>query len=265
VSELNRYSKIIGWIFGKYYEEGCRSVSFSRDDLREAAEDMKIRLPKNLGDVIYSFRYRTALPTSVQALAPKGEQWIIRAAGRGRYRFVSAGMVSIDPNSSLARTKVPDATPGIIGKYALSDEQALLAKIRYNRLLDIFTSVTCYSLQNHLRTTVPGMGQVETDEIYVGIDRRGAQYAFPVEAKAGRDSLSVVQIEQNLAVCEDKFPSLICRPIAAQLMDEDTIALFELEMADDGIRVSVEKHYQLVPPEEISDEDLRTYSSRPLE
>jgi hypothetical protein len=46
--------------------------------------------------------------------------------------------------------KVPDATPGVIAKYALSDEQALLAKLRYNRLVDLFTAITCYSLQSHL-------------------------------------------------------------------------------------------------------------------
>lgn len=65
----------------------------------------------------------------------------------------------------LAETKIPDSTPGIIAKYALNDEQALLAKVRYNRLIDIFTGVACYSLQSHLRTTVPKIGQVETDEI----------------------------------------------------------------------------------------------------
>ena len=54
----------------------------------------------------------------------------------------------------------------------MNDEQALLAKIRYNRLIDIFTGITCYSLQNHLRTTVPNIGQVEIDEIYIGIDKR---------------------------------------------------------------------------------------------
>lgn len=68
----------------------------------------------------------------------------------------------------MTATKVPDATPGIVAKYAFNDEQALLAKVRYNRLVDIFTGVTCYSLQNHLRTTVSEIGQVETDEIYVG-------------------------------------------------------------------------------------------------
>jgi len=46
----------------------------------------------------------------------------------------------------MAITKVPDSSPGIVAKYALSDEQALLAKVRYNRLVDIFSGVTCYSL-----------------------------------------------------------------------------------------------------------------------
>jgi len=43
-------------------------------------------------------------------------------------------------------------------------------KLRYNRLIDVFIGVTCYSLQNHLRTTEPRIGQFETDEIYVNTD-----------------------------------------------------------------------------------------------
>ena len=90
------------------------------------------------------------------------------------------------PNQNLAVTKIPDATPGIIAKYAFSDEQALLTRIRANRLIDIFLGIACYSLQNHLRTTVVGMGQVETDEIYVGVDKGGSHYVVPVQAKGGR-------------------------------------------------------------------------------
>ena len=62
----------------------------------------------------------------------------------------------------IAAIKIPDATPEIIAAYALGDdEQALLAKVRYNRLIDIFLGLTTYSLQNHLRTYVAGMGQIE--------------------------------------------------------------------------------------------------------
>ena len=132
-------------------------------------------------------------------------------------------------------TKVPDSTPGVIAKYALNDEQALLARVRYNRLVDIFLGIACYSLQNHLRTTAPNIGQVETDELYVGVDRRGSHYVVPVQAKSGRDRLSIIQIEQDLAVCRAKFPSLICRPVAAQFMKGEVIALFEFEQDENGL------------------------------
>jgi len=263
-SALNRYERIIERIFLSRYTKGAREILFEREDIERVADELQIKLPKNLGDVIYSFRYRTHLPKSIRSKAPKGMQWIIRPAGRSRYRFVATKQASIVPTYRLAETKVPDSTPGVIAMYSLSDEQALLAKLRYNRLVDIFTGMACYSLQNHLRTAVPGVGQVETDEIYVGIDKRGAHYVFPVQAKGGSDTLSVVQIEQDLALCRAKFPGLICRPIAAQFMKEDLIALFELEMDEDGVKIAAEKHYRLVPGEEVTSADLEAYRLRPL-
>jgi hypothetical protein len=125
--------------------------------------------------------------------------------------------------------KVPDSALGVISIYALTDEQALLARLRYNRLLDIFSRVTCYSLQSHLRTTVPNVGQVETDEVYVGVDRRGAHYVLPVQAKGKKDRLSLVQVRQDIGLCRHKFPRLICRPIGAQFMQDAVIALFEFD------------------------------------
>ncbi len=258
----NRYSQIIERIFFGHYKEGARQVAFEREDIVRVARRLRIKLPKNLGDLIYSFRYRTMLPEHVRAKAPKGETWIIRPAGRGRYCFVAIAEQPIVPSPTMAETKVPDSTPGVIAMYALSDEQALLAKLRYNRLVDIFTGVACYSLQNHLRTTVTGVGQVETDEIYIGVDRRGAHYVFPVQAKGGKDKLSIVQIEQDLALCTEKFPSLIRRPLGAQFMGEDLIAMFAFEEGDQGIVVSSEKHYRLVPPEDMSVEDLDAYRVR---
>ena len=258
----NRYSRIIEAIFHSKYTEGSQDVAFERDDIVDCASDLNINLPKNLGDVIYSFRYRTRLPDSILNLAPEGETWIIRPAGRARYRLVLVTDLPLVANPNLAVTKIPDATPGIISKYAFSDEQALLARVRYNRLIDVFLGLACYSLQNHLRTTVAGMGQVETDEIYVGVDKSGSHYAVPVQAKGGSDRLNRVQIEQDIAICAEKLPTLICRPVGAQFMDHDLIALFEFEQQADDIRVSSERHYQLVPPEAVTDEDLLLYRQR---
>jgi len=86
------------------------------------------------------------------------------------------------PNEHMAVTKVPDASAGIVAKYALNDEQALLAKVRYNRLVDIFSGVTCI----HSRSPPdnrPEMGQVETDEIYI-VWTKSAHYVFPIQARA---------------------------------------------------------------------------------
>src|SRR5438552_13530294 len=196
-------------------------------------------------------------------LLPTGRKiWVIRPTGRSKYSFALVKNTPILPNEHMAVTKVPDATPGIVAKYAFNDEQALLAKVRYNRLVDIFSGVTCYSLQNHLRTTVPEMGQVETDEIYVGVDKKGAHYVFPIQAKGGKDKLNVVQIEQDFAVCATKFPLLVCRPIAAQFMAEGVIALFEFESGENGVTISSERHYKLVAPKEVTDTDLHTYRGR---
>lgn len=258
----NRYSAIIEQVFLSKYKQGMREVRFARHEIEEWAAKLAIELPKNLGDLVYSFRYRSRLPRSIAGLAGPDEAWIIRPTGRGQYSFVITKDISIAPNERLVVTKIPDATPGIVAKHAFNDEQALLARIRYNRLVDIFSGITCYSLQNHLRTTVPEMGQVETDEIYIGVDKKGAHYVLPVQAKGRKDKLNVVQIEQDLAVCAAKFPLLMCRPVAAKATDDGVIALFEFEQGEDGVRITSEKHYRLVPPKDVTDADLEAYRAR---
>lgn len=101
--------------------------------------------------------------------------------------------------------------------------------------------------------------------MYIGVDRRGSHYVVPIQAKGGKDRLSVIQIEQDIAVCVSKFPALICRPLAAQFMKDDVIALFEFEQTEDGLGVSMEKHYKLVPAEEVTELDLELYRNRTVD
>ena len=220
VSRSNRYVAIVEDIFHARHRAGQREVSFEREDMGKSAAKLGVERPRNLGDLIYTFRYRQELPDSILKTAPNGETWIMRSAGTGKYRFVLVADAPLVPNPNLVVTKIPDATPGIIARNAFSDEQAVLALVRYNRLIDIFLGIACYSLQNHLRTTVRGLGQVETDEIYVGLDKRGSHYVVPVQAKGGSDRLSRIQIEQDIAVCAEKLPSLICQPVGLQLLQD---------------------------------------------
>ncbi len=257
------YSRIVESIFQEKYTKGAKEVEFDRDDISSHAQRLGLAVPKNIGDVVYAFRYRRDLPEAITKETVPVETWIIRGTGRGKYKFASVALTPIVPNEQLALTKVPDATPQIILRYALNDEQALLAIIRHSRLIDIFTRTTCYSLQNHLRTAVEGMGQTETDEVYVGVDQRGAQYVFAVQAKGGKDKIGIVQIEQDMAMCQEKFPNLICKPIAAQFMADDVIALFSFEQIGGELpKVQAEKHYKLVPYDDFTDAELESYRLR---
>lgn len=256
---LNRYGSLIEKIFFDRYKDGAVSLDFSREDIEDAATDLDIKLPKNLGDVLYSFRFRNALPDRIVATQPEGMEWVIELAGRALYKFSLVKANRVLPRDDLVRTDIPDATPELIRAYALDDEQALLAIVRYNRLIDTFLGLTTYSLQNHLRTTVKGIGQIEIDELYVGLDKRGCHYVIPVQAKGGKDQIGIVQISQDIRFVEDKFPGMRCRAIAAQFMENEVIALFELTLQDDEIKVVEERHYRLVPAKKLDRDAIRDY------
>ena len=259
MADKNQYSLIIAHVFRAHYRTGMTEFVFAREEIVQAAIALGLERPRNIGDVVYTFRFRKPFPAEILATAPKDKEWVLRKVGQSQYKFVLLAQWALAPNPALSVIKVPDATPGLIARYALGDEQALLARLRYNRLVDLFTGLTCYSLQNHLRTSVSDIGQVETDELYVGLDRRGCHYVLPMQAKGGRDKLAAVQIEQDIALCAEKFSSLICRPLAAQFMADEVIALFEFEDADDGVRVREERHYRLVPQEQLTLDELARY------
>jgi len=262
---MNRYQKIIDYIFrkGLAKDADATEIPFDRQDLTDAATALSLGLLKNLGDIVYAFRYRDERPPALLAAQPEGLEWVIKGKGRGKYAFVLVAYHRILPNPLYLPIKIPDSTPEIVLSQALTDEQALLAKLRYNRLIDLFLGITAYSLQNHLRTSVKNLGQVEIDEVYIGVDRNGAQYIVPVQAKGGKDQLSTVQTSQDIACCSEKFPNLICRPISAQFIDSQKICLFELTTDEEGsAKIIDEKHYLLVPSDQISPEDLATYQKR---
>lgn len=250
--KLSRYQALIEKVFFDHYESGMNAFEFVRQELDDGATSLGFTRVKNIGDVPYSFRYRNKFPESILETQSEGREWIIEGAGKGRYRFRLVKQTRIVPRVDRVAIDIPDATPELIRAYALDDEQALLAIVRYNRLIDIFLGLTTYSLQNHLRTTVDGVGQIEIDELYIGLDKSGGHYVIPVQAKGGKDYIGIVQTAQDIRFSEQKFRSLQCRAIAVQFMDDKVVALFELTLMGDDIKVVEERHYRLVPAEELN-------------
>jgi hypothetical protein len=262
VKTESRYVRIIEAIFKRYWKKGKTEFVFERDELERVCERLGIKRPKNLGDVIYTFRYRRPLPRSILATQPRDRGWLILGDGDARYRFRLNKLTHIRPTNGLLVRKIPEATPEIIAQYALTDEQALLAKVRYNRLIDIFLGITAYSLQSHLRTKIPNYGQIEIDELYVGVDSRGAQFIVPVQAKGGKDILGAIQSIQDITFCqsEPRYRDCIPRAVSAQFLSDDTIALFETTFDGDEVSIVRERHYRLTEADSIDAADLKTYN-----
>lgn len=258
---IGKYRRIIEDIFERHFTPGKTEFEFDRDEISATAERLKIKPPKNLGDVIYAYRYRQALPKVIIETQPLGLHWLILGAGDARYRFKLSKLIHINPQVGKLVRKIPDATPEIVAHYTLGDEQALLAKVRYNRLIDIFLGIAAYSLQNHLRTKILNYGQIEIDELYTGLDARGRQYIVPVQAKGKNDKLGVIQTIQDTAFCQgnEKYKDCIPRTVSAQFMSDDVIAMFLLVFDGDEVAIDKEEHYKLVPASNISDKDIKRY------
>ena len=101
----------------KHWKKGVEEFQFHRDEMIDAAKITGVERPDNLGDVIYSFKFRRELPKAIAETAPKGKSWMLEGAGHGLYRFrlVKTGGTTIKPRSDIAAIKIPDATPEIIG------------------------------------------------------------------------------------------------------------------------------------------------------
>lgn len=243
--------KVIITVFRKHYRKGSTNIPFTMDDIREAIKKVSQENPSyqenNVADVKYQYTSgRRRLPKEIDDLGP----WMIEGRGKASYAFVKLKKSPhVDISPDLHIILLPDATPEIVLEYAGSDEQGILAKLRYNRILDIFLGITCYHLQNHWRTSVKNRGQVEIDDLYVGLDVDGKQYVVPIEAKGKKDRISKTQIVQNVDFAQERYPQLIVRPVGIQeINDKDIVAIeFTAGKSPDDIKIKEMRRYKLVP------------------
>lgn len=145
---------------------------------------------------------------------------------------------------------IPDATPGVVLKHTGTDEQSLLAKVRYNRLIDAFLGIATFHLQGHFRTFLKGIGQVEIDDLYVGIDKEGKEYVIPISAKGSdlREKVGVTQIADLINFGKQNFSGLILKPVAIKEWQDGSIFVLLFNTVDDvgEIRTVSYRRYKLV-------------------
>lgn len=242
-----------------------RSTRFTISDIDRVCADLSLPRLGNKADLVYGYRFRFDLPDAIERSAPDGWNWVIELVGKGEYEFVLRRVKWITPSPDQPLIKLPDMTPQILKPLMLNDEQAMLTRLRHNRLIDTFLGASLWGAQSHLRTTVGSLNgsQIELDDLYFGLMSNGVQLAVPVQAKGGTDRLAAVQTRQDVFFCRETFPNHVCRPVSVYCNDTH-ITLFEFAMHEDEVTVLNERHYQLVDADVITAADLRFYHSLPL-
>ena len=242
-----RYEQAIEEIFQRHYRAGIEYFEFHKDELVEVCQALEITI-RNIPDIIYSFRGRRPLPESITS---KGH-WAIESAGTNAYAFrklVNPPQFAV-PFMDYAPTDIYNAIPELVEGLLRHDEQSLLTRILYNRLIDIFTGLTCFHLQNHYRSNVHELGQVELDALYVGVNSVGELFIIPIEAKSQNESEMIgrIQVSQMAKSVRQDFPNLERRLIAVKVLNDESIAFVEFDdhVEPDAIGIVSVRRYRLI-------------------
>lgn len=239
------YDRLIIEIFRRHNGATKNEFEFDRDEMADTLREWGERV-RNLGDVAYSYRGgRRLLPKEIAATG----NWVIEGRGRGRYAFRRLSRSPyITMPVDLQTIDMLDATPDIILKYGGRDEQGLLTRVRYNRLVDTFLGITAYHMQGHIRTFMEDSGQIEIDDLYLGVDTDGRQYVVPIEAKGPNEPLGVVQVVSLNVYGRRAFPDLTLRSVAVKAWHDGSIFFLEFNDSQDSEKVQVVdyRHYRLV-------------------
>lgn len=244
-NENKDYDQVIIELFQSLYKKGATQLPFFKSDIERVATDLRLSI-RNLPDITYTYRSgRSPLPAEIL----KYGYWAIDGAGKSKYVFVKMSRAPyFDLPEDMDRTSIPDATPQILLEYQSNDEQAMLARIRYNRLVDTFTGLTAYELQGHFRTTIAGLGQVEIDDLYLGVNEDGEWSVMPIEAKVGNELLGVVQIRALTLFARSRFPKLRIRPLGIKSLSDGSLLFVEFndQTEFDAVAPRRYKRYSLI-------------------
>jgi hypothetical protein len=244
----SKYEQIIRSVFFANWQDGSTEFIFSREQIDGSSLGIN---PKNIGDIIYTYRYSRALPDDILAKAPEGHTWIIEGAGTALYRFRAVKESWFVP-SDAEPIILPDRTPhDIIENVKDKDEQAILSIVNYNRLLDLFLRARLERKQSHWRQNVTGIGQIEIDDVYIGHSEDGTKVVIPVQAKRDKDKISSVQIMQDVLACAAKNDGKVCRPVAVHWENSTEILTFMEFGYDEALRTVElirERRYLLKQP-----------------
>jgi hypothetical protein len=197
---------------------------------RELSETGDIRPIRNIPDIKYTYDARRDFPAEIA----KFGHWAITGRGKGKYTFerISRNNLIRIPGDleafQVKREVRKDQTPSAVAQVLGDDEQATMTRLRYNDLLSAFFGFSTHQVQGHERTNL-SCGQIEVDEVYVGIDG-SKKYIIPISGKGGdKDCLSYTQA-LNLSIYaqeKSRYRGYFGRPLGVAKQSHGEIFVVE--------------------------------------
>lgn len=95
-----------------------------------------------------------------------------------------------------------------------------------------------------MRSSVQDIGQVEIDDLYVGVDTEGRWYVIPVEAKSvgPKERLGVVQIRQMILFAKQSYGELALRPVGVKPLADGSCVLLEFDDEEELEAIAVKRY-----------------------
>lgn len=170
-------------------------LAFDLDDVRDAVASarnagvLRRKKIKNMADIKYAYDARRDFPPEL--MQPYPRTWL--SVSKGKYILRRTKRKNIIDLQSLKVPPPPiefviDQAPSFTSSLMGTDEQAVLARVRYAGLLNQILGFQATTVQGHHRTSV-AYGQVEVDEVLAGLHGTTG-IIVPISGKGGQDKIS---------------------------------------------------------------------------
>ncbi len=248
----SKFASVAERLFFGRYTGDVREIAFGNADVAAAAGDLGYAVTDQLSNFFEAFAFQQPLPPSIRTTAPRDFEWRIMNEAPNRYRFALRTRFHIVPDSMLSKCKVNDVTAGDRQPCNKMGKRELLNFAHANRLVEQFTGLRCVSREIDVRIEVPleagttKIMQLVIDDVVYGENRRGSRYVIPIYCSLEAEPLDLKIVEVCFNTLRERYPEYACLPLVVQGIDENTIGLFSLAVACDGVRKDNERHFMLI-------------------
>ena len=155
----------------------------------------------------------------------------------------------------MAPVGILDNTPTVVGQLARDERELLLARLRFNRLLDNFLGISTFPV--HLLFDSPFYDSIgpEVEELHFGIAPFGDKCMVIVLSERWNGSPAISKLRASSEVPFKYSHNMRVHFILAHQTGGNCLALIELDLSSQRSKVKAEKHYEFIKPDELNAHD----------